>query len=484
MVLLRVAMRVLSVVSQLIMVRLLTPADFGLAAASAAVVAILDGLTETSMGLALVQMRAPQRHHYNAAWTLIVARGLVVGAALWAVAPAMADFMRDERIADVIRVLSIMPVVQGFESIGMIRLQRELNFRRVFIYQLGSKTVGFLVALPLVFIYHNYWALVLGGVVARVVMVPLSYVIAPARPGLSLRGIGEMFNFSKLLLLTNVLTMADASLMTMTLGRLGTLREVGLYQVSNELASLPASEIAAPIRGPMYAGLARVAEDARLLRYQLLSGLGFLVMIIVPMSAGIAVTAPWVVHVALGPQWVDATPVLALATVCALFDAIGHASGAAYLVRHAQAPYVRIMAGCLALRLALVLPAAMLGGLVWAVGMMALTAIVAAFLWYHRLRRWIGVSWGDLLRPVWRSFTAAAVMVAALLLVQLLWPRMSQPLAMALQWAALCALGATIHIGTQILLWRWSAAADGPEAQLLRKLVPRLQALTARLSRG
>lgn len=477
---LRVAMRGFSVVSQLILVRLLTPADFGLAAASSAASAILDGLTETSMGLALVQMRDPKPYHYRAAWTLIVLRGLLVGVMLWAIAPVMAGYLRDPRVEDIMRVLAFVPMLQGFESIGIVRLQRELRFNRIFVYQLLNKGLVFIIALSLVFAYHNYWALVLGGVFAKTVMVPFSYVIAPSRPGFSLRGISDMFNFSKLLLITNFLTMADTFMIPMIMGRIGTLRDVGVYQVCRDLASLPASEIAAPIRGPMYAGFARVAHDARILRYQLLTGIGLLIMVIVPMSFGIAVTAPYIVPVALGPQWAGAEPILALAAMYALFDAIGHASGGVYLVRNAQAPYVRIMAGCVFLRLSLVVPAAMMFGLSGAMSMMALTAILNAYLWFNRLLPLVGLGWRDMTRVVWRSFAATGVMVVVVALASLEWPRSQIQMTLLLQWVAMSALGVVVHIVTQYVLWRLFGGNSGPESLVIRKVGQRLSTILGR----
>ncbi len=469
MVLLRMALRGFSVVSQLILVRLLSPADFGLVAGSSAAYAILDGLTETSMTLVLVQMHTPERHHYDTAWTMVVLRGLLVSAGLWLVAPLMADYLHDGRVLRIVRVLSVVPLVQGFESVGLVRLQRDLRFGRIFLYQLALKVVGFATALPLAFVYRDYWALVLGGAAAKLLAIPLSYAAGPYRPGFSLRGARAMLSFSKWLLLNNVLTMADNFMMPLTLGRIGGVREVGLFQVAYDLSALPASEVAAPIRRPMHAGYARVADDLPALRAQTLAGLGFLAMLIVPMSAGIAVTSPFVVHVALGDQWVEAIPAVAFGAVYTLFDALGHFTGALFMVRHAQRPYVLIMAGCLALRLALVIPAAIWGGLPWAMAAMALTAVVNAALWFGRLRGLIGLSGRALAAPVWRSFAAAGVMVAVVGGAEAIWPRG----AMLAQWAALCALGATVHVAAQLALWQWQGRPDGPEAQLIRRLAAR-----------
>ncbi len=479
MVLLRVALRSFSVVSQLILVRLLTPADFGLVAGSSAAYAILDGLTETSMTLVLVQMREPRRQDYNTAWTLVVLRGAIVSAGLWLAAPLMAGYLHDSRVQGIVHVLAVVPLVQGFESVGLVRLQRDLQFGRIFFYQLATKIVGFATALPLAFITRDYWALVLGGAAAKLLGIPLSYAAGPHRPGLSLRGARAMLGFSKWLLLNNVLTIADNFMMPLTLGRIGGVREVGLFQVAYDLSALPASEVAAPIRRPMHAGYARVADDLPALRVQVLTGLGFLVMVIVPMSAGIAVTAPLVVHVALGEQWLAATPALAFGAIYTLFDALGHFTGGLFVVRNAQRPYVLIMAGCLALRLALVVPAAIWGGLSWAMAAMALTAVLNAYLWFSRLRRLLGLTWRMLASPTWRSFAAAGVMAGGVGAAQAAWPGGGR----VTEWASLCALGAAIHAGTQLFLWRRQGCPPGPEAQLKSRFVKVFALRTARFPR-
>ena len=471
MVLLRMALRVFSVASQFLLVRILSPSDFGLVAGAGAAYAILDGLTETSMTLALVQMQSPQRHHYDTAWTLVVARGLLVGAVLWAAAPFVADFLHDERVTLIVQVLAIVPVVQGFESVGMVRLQRDLQFGRIFFYQLASRLAGFMTALPLALIYRSYWALVLGGAAAKLLAVPVSYLVAPHRPGLSLRAAGGMLSFSKWLLLNNVLSMAENFMMPIVLGHTGGIRAVGIYQVSYDLAALPASEVAAPVRRPMHAGYARVADDLPALRRQVLDGLGVLACLIVPMSAGICVTAPYAVHVALGAQWTEAAPVVALAALYTLFDALGHFTGGIYMVRHAQRPYVAIMAVCLALRLALVIPAALYGGVVPAAAMMAATAAFNAALWFWRLRTLLGVGWRDLAAPIWRTFAAAALMMLAVAAAEHAWP-MQDAIALP-QWLAFSALGAAVHTTAQLALWAAQGRPSGPEAQLLGRLSSR-----------
>ena len=83
MVALRVAFRAISVVSQLILVRLLSPTDFGLVASASVIYGMLGMLSELSTSLALMQMPNPTRQDYDTAWTLGVLRGVVISVLLW-----------------------------------------------------------------------------------------------------------------------------------------------------------------------------------------------------------------------------------------------------------------------------------------------------------------------------------------------------------------------------------------------------------------
>jgi lipopolysaccharide exporter len=466
-ILLRLVFRLIGLVNQLILVRLLVPEDFGLIASAGVIYSMLDMLSSLSTSMALMQMPNPSRNMYDTAWTLGILRGLAISVALLLSASAMGEFMQDDRITRIVQVLSIASLISGFESVGMVILARRLEFQRIFLYQSLNKVLGFMIVMPIAIMYRSYWALVFGGFAARFLTIPLSYAFAPYRPAFSLVHVRELLHFSKWLFVNNMLTMVDNSLMTMTLGRLYGPREVGLYQVSLDLGAMPASEIAAPIRGPMYAGYARIADDVAALREHVLSGFALLVMIVLPMSAGIAATSDFVAHVALGAKWTDAGPIVTWSALYALFDAIGHFTGNVYIVRHAQRPYVVIMAVALIIRIMLVVPAALYGGVHAAVAWLAISALINAFLWFAWLRPLIHGTWGDFCRATWRSVAATGIMVTCVAAAQLIWPREQALPAMMLQWAILCGLGAVVHIGMQLLLWQVAGRPSGPEMQIM-----------------
>ena len=196
MVMKRLAFRAIGLVSTLILVRILAPEAFGLAAIASTAYDALNTVSEFSFGLALVKMKNPTRAHYDSAWTLCVLRGLAIGAAMFVTAPWIAEAMREPRLIDITRVMALYPVLWGFENIAIIEFQRNLQFDRLFKYDVLGKITGFLVVIPLALILHNAWAVVIATIAPKFVQIPFSYVMHPYRPRISFKAGAELLNFS------------------------------------------------------------------------------------------------------------------------------------------------------------------------------------------------------------------------------------------------------------------------------------------------
>jgi O-antigen/teichoic acid export membrane protein len=183
---LRIAFRLIGMVSSLVLVRLLAPQDFGIVGLATAVASSLELLTEPSFALALIRLPDMAREHLDTAWTFQIMRGLLIGALVAASSGFAASWMDEPRVMPIMWVLAATSLIQGFENIGTVEFRRNLQFGTVFQARLFSKLVGLAVTLPLAVIFLSYWALVLGTVVVRVFLVGFSYYQHPYRPRLSL----------------------------------------------------------------------------------------------------------------------------------------------------------------------------------------------------------------------------------------------------------------------------------------------------------
>ena len=468
MVALRGAFRLIGLVSSLILLRLLAPSDFGVIGLVTAALAILEILSELSFEAGLVRMADPRRIHYDTAWTLGLMRNAIMALAVVLSSPLLAAFVAEPRIVPLAFALAGITLLQGFENVGVVDFQRRLEFDRFFRFQIFGKLAGVCVALPLAFALRNYWALMAGIAATRLSMTALSYAMSSYRPRLSLAGWRELFDFSKWLLVANVEWVIDSYAMTFVTGRVAGAAAIGLYQVANRVASLPASEVAAPIRGPMYAGMSRTAHDMPQLRRQTLDGFFLTVAVVTPMAVGIALLAQPIVDLFFGWKWIAAIPLVRLCALAALFDAIGHYTHNLYLVTHRQRRFVGVFAVALAVRIPAIILGAWLDGINGAAFALMVTAMFNMVLWSANIFPLAGIRLGTALAGVWRTAFAALVMTVVVLWLGGSWPEPRQFAAGLMRFAALCSVGAVTHVAAQLAAWRLSGKPAGAERHLIK----------------
>jgi lipopolysaccharide exporter len=480
----RLGMRAIGIVSTLVLVRILAPQDFGIVALAQMVYPILDLLTATGFNLAIIRMRNPDPAHYDTAWTLGVMRGAFIAICLVATSGLQARFMHEPRIAPVMWVVAASAFLDSLQNVRLFDFQRTMRFDLLTMWTLWGKLQGFIIVMLLAIFIRNYWILVVGTLISKMITVPGGYIIMPHRPRFSLAGWRDLFHFSKWLFLGNVCLLLDLQLMNLVVGRYIGMKQVGLFQVGGQIASLPISELAAPIRGPFYSGLSRVADDVRELGRRFLDGLAVQCALVLPLSAGLALTASDVVTLFLGAKWQAVTPILAVITLYQLFDAVGHYVHTIMMVTSRQRAYTLTYYASIAVRVPLTIFSAIHWGLYGACWAMAATALLNAVMWTAQANRILELTWWKELAVCWRSLAACAVMSVCVIILG----RWIDPLGLGSIARLLLntLVGGTVYVGFHWLLWA-AAGRPGlsPEAYAISVLQSVLaQGRSLRLSRS
>lgn len=470
----RLVTRSIGMVSTLILARVLVPEDFGLVAMATSLVALIELLRAFGFDTALIQNQQADRRHYDTAWTFNVVLGLLAGGLVAALAIPATWFYDEVRILPVMLVLALGIVVQGVENVGVVDFRKHLQFDRDFWFMLGQKLAGFLATVPLALYLRSYWALVIGILVTRLWAVASSYYMHPYRPRLSLAAYAELISFSKWLLLNNFLTFLRSRASDFVIGRQQGPRAVGLFNVSYEIANLPASEIVMPINRAVYSGYAIMGSDRPRLRDGFLNVISVIAAFAVPAGVGLAAVAEILVPLALGANWLDAVPIVQILSVYGVLVALQ--TNALYVYIAVGEP--RTAALLNSLYVAILIPALILGatsaGPVGAAWACLVTALINTPLNLTILLRRLDMSAAQLFGAMWRPLPAAAIMY--LVVTNFLGkegttagtasglPSMAIDLVMAVGLGAIC-YGAAL-----IFLWVLSGRPNGIEAQILRRI--------------
>ena len=462
--------RSLGIVNTLVLVRLLSPADFGVVAMAQSVIAMVQLLAAFGFDVALIHNQSATDEHYNTAWTLNVALGVTISLIVVGLAGPISAFYGKAELFWVICALALTSLLYGLENIGVVAFRKELRFRREFAFQVSRKLIAIAVTLPLAYLLRSYWALVVGTLTSALAGTVISYLVHPFRPRFTLAKARNLLGFSRWLLLGNVVSFVRERSSDFFLGRFAGPAALGTYNVSYEISNLPTTELSAPINRALMPGLAAMAGDAPAMRATYLQAFGLLALLATPAGIAIFALADLLVPVLLGSKWLGAVPLIQVLAVIGVVQAM-HSSCAAALVANGHPKSVSVSNGLYAVvllvGLALFVPSR---GAIGAAVAAATAALVATPVFLLYLRRHVGVPLREIARRLWRPACGAAVMF---LVVTLAIPRHATDMSLVLT-LGLLAGGATVaalaYVGTVLTLW-WSAGKPaGAEATLLARL--------------
>lgn len=308
----------------LVLARLLSPEDFGLFAICAVAVDFLLSLTNMGMIPALVQHPAPDRSHYDAAWTVSLVRALAIAATVFVSAPFIAGLFAEPRAVDLLRLLAFRPILQAAASIRVADLVRHLRFRSIASLRLWEGLANTILSIALA-PWLGVWALVAGPLVGSTVYLVLSYVLAPHRPRLSFEStaVRPLVRFGRWIFVTGVVAVAGSSVLQLAISRRLGVVELGLYFLAASLAFLPGevtSGLVGSVAFPIYA---RVRRDTTWSTRAFRSMLVGTAAIIVPTTILLLVLAPRVVQDVLGARWAGTEPLIRLLVCLNIIGLLG-----------------------------------------------------------------------------------------------------------------------------------------------------------------
>lgn len=472
----RLLFRCIGLISTVLLARLLLPSDFGVVALAMMIVGMLQTLSEFGFDMALIQNQKATRAHYDTVWTLSLFRGLVSAGLMFAAAEPLAAFFDEPRLAAVMHVLALAPILLQAANPATADFRKYFDFRREFYYLILPKFLSFGVTASCAFVWRNYWALVAGILTYHLLKLIASYLLNSFKPRLCLSAWREVMNFSKWLLVSTIMTVARKRMSALVVARLAGSHMLGVFSVAYEVSNLATSELVAPIKRALYPGYARISGDGARLRSSFINAFGVICLISIPLVTGIALTSTQIVQVMLGENWLETIPfieVLALAGMLATCR--GHARPVYLAINRPSIGAYLSLAEVVLLGASIVVLYRALGviGVAWAAVIVELFMLICDVV----LLRWlIGLRLAEWLREVWRPVSASMAMAAVVTALQDALPAPRNTLDHAGVLLASALVGSAVYGIALLALWLASARTrDCAERNVGRFLRQRLK---------
>lgn len=299
----------------IVVMRLLTPGDYGLLSLATIFVAFIGIVAEIGLSAGVIQSREIETDQLRAIFGAVIAMSMILCLLLVLVlAPAAARYFSEPRLELVMQVLALQFLPNAFTVLPTALLERDLKFRGRSIVDLLSTIVGSLLTLGLAYAGFGVWALVWGTLAAAVFRALGLNCVRPfiRTPSFALSKAGHLFRFSRDVVLTRLLWFLYSQSDAFIAGKILGTHSLGLYSVSMHIASLPVQRASAIINQVAFAAFARANRESGRVDFHTLSSVRALSFFAFPVLWGMSSVAPEFVSVVLGKKWEPAIPAFLL----------------------------------------------------------------------------------------------------------------------------------------------------------------------------
>jgi len=363
-------------VTSIILARLLMPEDFGILALAVMVTGLAGIFRDLGLGQALVQRKELKPIHINSAFWGTLLMGVMLCGVIIAIAPYVGTFFKEPRMTPVLQIISLTFLISPFGVVPRSLLQRQLDFKRPFFAGIIGSLTHASVGITMALIGYSYWSLVAASLASSVVgttaICVLTRYLPPVVP--SLRGVKDLYYFGVGVTGVGLLNYIAQKADYFVVGRWLNSAALGLYSRAFNLVHFPLSAVSGTLYPVLFPAFSHIQDDPPRARAAFSRVITAIATLTFPALALFAVTAPELIPLVFGNQWIGAVVPAQIMAFAGMVRTIANPGGA--LIKAFGRVY----------------------GEVWRQAVYAAVLTVAALVG----TRWgiIGVSWGALVATI------------------------------------------------------------------------------------
>jgi O-antigen/teichoic acid export membrane protein len=294
--------------------------------------ATAEAVSQTGISQAIIQKKDDTGPYLNSAWTVAALRGASIGLLLYLGAPWVAEFFDKPDAQGPLRVLALVPLLTGFNSVGVLFFSKDLAFHKSFIMQIGAAAVELVVCAVAAWLQPDVWALVWGKLAGIAFATGVSYALSDrkARFGLSLPRLKELSSFGFWIFWSALIGFGLVQGGDAVIAKLLPAAALGIYQMAARLAMLPALEIARVVSFVTFPVFSLLQDDLPRLQQAFLKAFFMVGVSSLLATACVMALAPDFVAIFLRPEWAEAAPVMQLLAIWGACRGLGAGQSAIF----------------------------------------------------------------------------------------------------------------------------------------------------------
>jgi O-antigen/teichoic acid export membrane protein len=300
--------------STFMVIRILSPSDYGLYAMTGVVLVLLGLLNGYSFANAVIQDRTAGRPQLRQLFGLLIAVNASLALVQVVCAPLVAAYFGQPQVANLLRVQALIYLTNPFLSLGYAVLARAMDFRKQAQVNMASAVIGALVALGGALGGLGVWTLVAAPLATFASRAFGMVTVARAWmwPSFDFRSARAMAGYGGVVMAGQIFWFIQAQADIVIAGRALSPGELGYYTTALFLAQLFVNKVVPPLNEVAFSAYAQIQDDPQAVAMGFAKAVRVVMLLAIPFCFGLAAVSSPAVELMLGPKWLPTAPLVTL----------------------------------------------------------------------------------------------------------------------------------------------------------------------------
>lgn len=314
-----------------VLARYLAPGDFGKATLCIWILGFARVFSDLGIHNAIIHFQKAGSAELSSLFWISQIVGILAFLGCFLASPAIVGLFPGQDILALLRLSFLGLLLAPAEQFFLVLAQRKLAFATLARVDVLAGGAG-AISTVLLAIEGRGGAAIIAGFLISTGLRALFLVWAEGKSwmpemGISIRGLGAFFRFGAFQTGERLLRFISHNLDQLLIGRFLGDASLGLYSMAQNVVSKPFAPAVAIISRVLVPFLSRIQDDDSGLKRSYFAVLRIQSIIFLPLYTGIFVSAPGVVPILLGKQWVGAVPIIRILSLLGILTTLGSPLG-------------------------------------------------------------------------------------------------------------------------------------------------------------
>ncbi|MBQ7194274.1 MAG: lipopolysaccharide biosynthesis protein [Bacteroidales bacterium] len=304
------SLQIIAFVVAIVLARLLSPEDFGMAAIIIVIMTISDVIIQGGLNMAVVQKKDPNSDDYSTIFWCSLLLSLVIYLLVFIFAGRISSFFHMEGLKAPLRVLCLTLIAYAFNSVQRAYVSKNMLYRQQFIAALIAVLSAGATGIILAVRGYGVWALVWYYLLTTVLTSFLMLITVKWRPTFrfSVTSFKALFGFGWKIMLSNTIISVFNNVRSIIVGRLFPAGLLGFYDRGRQFPAIVVENINASVQTVIFPVLSEDQDNTSAMKETMRKSIRICTFVIFPVLAWLLACADSVTELVLTAKWLPAVP--------------------------------------------------------------------------------------------------------------------------------------------------------------------------------